>query len=224
MKRAVVYLHEGLMDWELGFILPELTDSHYRVETVAETRDLVSTQGGLKIVPDSTLDSLKLEGMEIIILPGGAGWKDLENHRRILDLLPQLKAQGVCIAAICDATLGLAKLGMLDSIAHTSNYLPALKAAVPEYKGGDFYQADQLAVGDEGIVTASGIGALEFARVILHELVAMTEEEIDEWYLFMKEGKMPVQFLGRGREKGQYSETFSNNRDEAPSPEQFGGP
>lgn len=224
MKRAVVYLHEGLMDWELGFILPELTDAHYRIETVAQSKEPVSTQGGLKIVPDSTFDSLKLEGIEVIILPGGASWKTFESHHRILELLPKLRAQNVCIAAICDATLGLAHLGMLDQIKHTSNYLPALKAAVPEYKGEAYYQADQLAVGDECIVTASGIGALEFAREILKELVAMTEEEIDEWYLFMKEGKIPVQFLDRSQEKSPETKSYFNDRDNGPSPEQFGGP
>ena len=55
----------------------------------------------------------------------------------------------------------------------------------PGYAGAEGY-VESLAVRDRGLITASGLGALEFAREIFEELGVFTPEEREEWYRLFK--------------------------------------
>jgi len=82
-------------------------------------------------------------------LPGGNTWnegKNLEAAHKAEAFL----AAGVPVAAICGATSGLARLGMLDDKRHTSNALEYLQAL--NYQGTQFYQ-NQPAVTDGNLIT-----------------------------------------------------------------------
>jgi putative intracellular protease/amidase len=52
----------------------------------------------------------------MLILPGGTAWDEGKN------------GEGVPVAAICGATAGLARAGVLDTRRHTSNALEYLRA------------------------------------------------------------------------------------------------
>ena len=96
-------------------------------------------------------------------------------------------AAGTPVAAICGATVGVAKAGLLQGRAHTSNGLEYLRAQVPDYISENDY-VDQLAVRDRGLITASGLGAVEFAREIFAELGVFPEGELELWYRLFKYG------------------------------------
>jgi putative intracellular protease/amidase len=72
---------------------------------------------------------------------------------------------------------------------HTSNGLDYLKQEVTDYTGEADY-VDSLAVRDRGLITASGLGALEFAREIFAELGVFSPEEREEWYRMFKDGRV----------------------------------
>lgn len=88
--------------------------------------------------------------------------------------------QGTVVAAICGATLGLAKKGLLDSQNHTSNDLEYLKMVVPNYSGEKYYKTD-AAVRDENLVTASGTDPLEFTFRVLKLLDVFKGESLNSW-------------------------------------------
>jgi putative intracellular protease/amidase len=92
----------------------------------------------------------------------------------------------VPVAAICGATAGLARLGLLDDRAHTSNAAGYLKGT--GYAGAANYQ-DAPAVRAPGLITAGGMAPLEFAREIFAELELFDPEVLEAWYQLYKTGK-----------------------------------
>jgi putative intracellular protease/amidase len=190
MRDVFLYVHDGFADWEPAFALPELRRAGYRVRAVAEAGQPVHSMGGLRIVPSLTIDQLDDDVVEMLILPGGDSWQDPANHAAIVGRLSGLRAQRIPIAAICGATLPLARLGVLDEIAHTSNDLGWLTALAPSYRGAARY-SKRLAVTSDRVVTASGIGALEFASEILEVLDVNDASWRGEWYDLMKHAVVP---------------------------------
>jgi putative intracellular protease/amidase len=106
----------------------------------------------------------------------------------LLALLNRLTTARTPIAAICGATVGIARAGLLKGRKHTSNGLDYLKQQVTDYAAEADY-VDALAVRDRGLITASGLGAVEFAREIFAELGVFSAEEREEWYRLFKTGK-----------------------------------
>jgi putative intracellular protease/amidase len=191
MRDVFLYVHEGFADWEPAFVLPELRRAGYRVRAVAGTAEAAVSAGGLRIVPSLTLDELHDDDVEILILPGGDSWQDPARHEALLARLPAMRARRIPIAAVCAATVPLARLGMLDEIAHTSNDLGYLSALAPTYRGASRY-SKRLAVTDDRVVTASGIGALEFAFEIMTLLDVQDRAWRGEWFELMKHAVIPA--------------------------------
>ncbi|MFJ3390494.1 MULTISPECIES: DJ-1/PfpI family protein [unclassified Lysinibacillus] len=53
-----VMISDGYADWELSYICPELNNSgkNFRIVTIALTKETVSSMGGLKTVPDYSIE------------------------------------------------------------------------------------------------------------------------------------------------------------------------
>ena len=76
----------------------------------------------------------------------------------------------------------------MNNVKHTGNGLDQLKKwAGPGYTNAENYVEAQ-AVSDKNIVTANGVGHLEFTREMLLLLKANSPEQIDKWYDFYKNG------------------------------------
>lgn len=69
----------------------------------------------------------------MLILPGGKLWDDGKNMEAV-EAAKTVLASGGAVAAICGATVGLARGGLLDDRKHTSNAREYLQAT--HYKGG----------------------------------------------------------------------------------------
>jgi putative intracellular protease/amidase len=92
----------------------------------------------------------------------------------------------VPVAAICGATAGLARVGVLDQRRHTSNAIAYLKGT--GYRGTDRYE-DVPAFDDGLLITAGGMAPLEFARAIFKRLQIYGDEALDAWYQLYKTGR-----------------------------------
>lgn len=194
--KTYLFVFDGFADWEAAFLLPELRKNSFRTSTVGLTRKPIASMGGLSILPDTTLDELNPNEIQLFILPGGASWKTNAPDKKLADLVRKLRAHNVPVAGICGATVFLAQIGLLDEVHHTSNALSYLQQTVPTYNGAALY-VDELATSDQGIITASGIGSLEFTFEILKLLkVYGGEEGAKSWYNFFKHGVIPPQFRG----------------------------
>jgi putative intracellular protease/amidase len=192
MNPAVhVLVFEGFADWEPAYALAELRRSGgLDIVTLGFTDAPVRSMGGLRVVPDRALAGLDLGAVRLLILPGGDMWEGIYPRAELDAVLAELRAREVPIAAICGATLALARAGLLNDRAHTSNEPAYLTSLVPEYAGGGQY-VDELAVRDRRVITASGLGPTEFAREIFEELEVFTAEERPVWYHLFKHGRFP---------------------------------
>ncbi len=177
----------GFSDWEPAFILPELRQNSVEITTLGFSKKNITSRGGLKIQPERSLEDLSLDEVKYLIIPGGALWEE-KIPESLCRLVQNLHASGCFLAAICGATLLLSETGLLNTVQHTSNALDYLKHFSSAYKGETFYRSD-LAVYDGNIVTASGVGALEFAKEILAALKIYPEEKIEYWYNLFKYAK-----------------------------------
>lgn len=177
-----------MADWEPGYAISELhsgryfkTDAiKYDIKTVSLVAEPISTMGGVKVMPDLTIDEVDTAEAGLLLLPGGATWLD-SIQAPVFKWVNRFLTSAIPVAAICGATLGLAANGFLDQCYHTSNDLEYLKAVCPDYRGEPYYR-DQAAVSDGDLITASGIAPLDFARAILQKLEVFLPETLEAWY------------------------------------------
>ncbi|MGH7703006.1 MAG: DJ-1/PfpI family protein [Gemmatimonadales bacterium] len=190
-KAAYLLVVRGFADWEPAHALAELRrHGGFRVEVVGLTRAPVESMGGLLIQPTRSLEEVQAADVAIFILPGGDRWETVPPEPELLTLLGRLDLAGVPIAAICAATVAIARAGLLRGRRHTSNGLTYLRALVPRYSEAGEY-VDAPAVRDRGLITASGVADVEFAREILAELGVLSEADRQRWSEIFRGGRLP---------------------------------
>jgi putative intracellular protease/amidase len=186
-----LFVFDTMADWEAAFAIAAINDTqaqtvsgHYRVVTAAASLAPITTMGGVRIQPDVTLDEVTSESSAMLILPGGHAWEGGGNNGA-LQLASQFIASGVPVAAICAATLALARAGFLDRVRHTSNAREYLIST--GYHGTGFY-CGAPAVTDKNVITASGVAPVDFAREIFSKLNVYSPTCLDAWYALFKYG------------------------------------
>ena len=192
MKTVHLFVFDTLSDWEPGFAIAGINNpqfqrqpGEYRIRTVSLDGKPVTTIGGLKIQPDGALDAVDARDSAMLILPGGARWDEGGNVEAVEKARSYLSA-GVPVAAICGATAGLARGGLLDARKHTSNSREYLEQT--KYAGARLYQ-DERVVRDGSLITASAMAPLEFAREIFDCLQLYTPQVLEAWYKLFATGK-----------------------------------
>lgn len=190
--RAYLYVLNTLADWEIGYLTAELNSGRYLDKTrpsvefikIGNTIEPIKTMGGIKIVPDESIDNIRFKEDDLLILPGADTWMEEEN-KKIMDIVSDIIDKKVIIAAICGATISLANRGILNDRNHTSNDMEVLKMFCPEYSGENFY-LNQPSVTDDNLITASGITPLEFSYDVLKKINVMKAETLEAWYQLYK--------------------------------------
>jgi putative intracellular protease/amidase len=183
-KDVHLLLLDTLSDWEPGLAIAHINrpapgvSSRYRVRGVGLNRSPVRSLGGIGMVPDLALEDLRPDRSAMLILPGSELWADSQVSPA-LAMAREFVSAGVPVAAICGATLGLARVGLLDDRRHTSDDAGFL--ATSGYKGGKFF-VNEAAVEDRGVITASGMASLDFAKLILARLEVFSKAALDAWY------------------------------------------
>jgi putative intracellular protease/amidase len=192
--RVFVLVFDGFADWEPSYALAEVRRSgHHEVVSVGFTGDEVASMGGLRVRPDRALGDVRADEVRLLILPGGDMWEREDAYPRdqLEVLIGELLAAGRPVAAICGATVAMARARLLDDRRHTSNMPSYLSDNAPSYRGAAYYEPS-LVVRDRGVITASGLGAVDFARAIFAELGVFSESDEALWYDMFKHGKLPA--------------------------------
>ena len=181
MKTSTAHLgiYHTLADWEVGHLLVELrtgrfTGTSWNIVTVAESGEPITTMGGLRIVPDMLLDDLDPASSNLLIMPGADMW-DAGGGKTFAAAAARFLDAGVPVAAICGATAGLARAGLLDNRLHTSAAAEYLMTT--GYAGADNY-VGQRAVADGNLITAGPQSPVQFASTTLRHLGLMSESTL----------------------------------------------
>ncbi|MGA5409446.1 type 1 glutamine amidotransferase family protein [Streptomyces lavendulocolor] len=179
--RKTVHLgvYDTLADWETGHATAWLARSGYDIRTVGPTTGPVTSIGGLRVTPDLALDDLRPEDSALLILPGADLWDSGDDLAPFAAKARAFLDAGVPVAAICGATAGLAREGLLDDRPHTSAV--SFYLAATGYKGGEHY-VDADAVTDGDLITAGPTEPVAFAREVLGRMGAFEGRRLDAWY------------------------------------------
>ena len=191
MKTVHVAVYDTLADWEVGHAIAHIrgdayqhTPGRHRIVTVAEGLEPVTTAGGMRLLPDLTLAELDPAGSAMLILPGAVSWNVRGGNEGFAKAARRFLDAGVPVAAICGATFGLAREGLLDDRDHTSGAAEYLAGS--GYAGRHRYR-EAAAVTDRNLITAGPTAPVEFAREVLAMLDVYTPDVLDAWYRLFAE-------------------------------------
>ena len=146
--------------------------------------------GGVTVLPSTTVPDVDPAHVAVFILPGGDRWEQAPVEPELATLLNRLDVNQVPIAAICAATVAIARIGLLRGRRHTSNGLEYLRSNVSDYAEAENY-VDVPAVRDRKLITASGLGDIEFARELFEELDVMNPDERAVWAQVFRSARLP---------------------------------
>ena len=142
MKKIMFVILEQYADWEAAYLssaIYMLGQDKFEVKTVSLTKDIVTSIGGFRTVPDYDIHSVP-EDYEAVILIGGMTWRN-ENAQQVKMLVEKCVENGKVLGGICDASAFLGTVGVLNNVNHTSNDLNDLKQwAGSAYTGEEKYK------------------------------------------------------------------------------------
>ncbi|MET8749355.1 DJ-1/PfpI family protein [Streptomyces sp. NPDC004667] len=180
-KPVHLAVYDTYADWETGHTTAHLAQRGHTVRTVGAAAGLpVTTMGGIRIQPDLALADLRPEDSSLLILTGASLWETGDELAPFAAKARAFLAAGVPVAAICGATAGLAREGLLDGRAHTGAASFHL-AQQPGYGGAAHYvEADAVTDGD--LITAGPTEPVAFAREVFARLGVYGPDVLDAWY------------------------------------------
>lgn len=164
MKPITIVLTPGYSDWEIA-PLAGVGRAFYGADirfTSPDGGPLQSTAG----LPIATTARFEAPSEGVVVVCGGPIWESA-SPPDIADRLRQAAANGCTLAAICGGTVALARAGVLDSVAHTSNAPDYLDKLVPGYGGAARYRDQPNAVADGNVITAAAPAPASFAAEVL---------------------------------------------------------
>jgi putative intracellular protease/amidase len=186
---VAVLVFDGFADWEPAFALTGLRRwAGLDVVTVGYERTPITSMGGLRILPDCALAELDPAATRLLLLPGGDQWLETYPADALTPVLEACLARDVPIAGICAATTALARAGLFRGRRHTSNGRAYLLEHAPGYETPGQY-VEALAVRDRGVISASGLGAVEFAGEIFAQLGVFTAAELRSYHAMYRQGR-----------------------------------
>jgi putative intracellular protease/amidase len=202
-RTAHVAVYDGSADGEIGHLVAELhsgrfTGTPFRVVTVAESREPITTMGGLRVTPDTVIAELDPADSDLLILPGSDMW-DAGGGEPVATAAAGFLDAGVPVAAICGATVGLARAGLLDDRRHTSSSADYLAAT--GYAGAEHY-LDERAVIDGDLITAGPQSPVQFARATMQRLRLASARTLEAYESLFYRGDLtafPVLMHAAGR-------------------------
>lgn len=176
MTRIVTVLTEGFADWETALI-NAAGRSFYGFETAYATPggQPVRSSGGMRVAADLAVEDIDVDAFDVLLICGGTIWES-EAAPDVTDLLRRAHAAGKVLGGICAATLQVAKSGLLDTRAHTSNQPGLLDQT--GYGGVAHYRTGAEAVLADRIVTAAGTSPVSFMARVL-EALGLADENLD---------------------------------------------
>jgi cyclohexyl-isocyanide hydratase len=149
-------------------VLARLPDT--TVELIARTREPVTSDRGMRIVPTTTYADCA--PLDVVMVPGGAGQQDLMDDEAALSFLRKTAAGAQFVTSVCTGSLVLAAAGLLRGKRATCHWSAidhlALLGAIP---------VRERVVVDGNVVTGAGVAsgidfALKLAAILDGEKVA----------------------------------------------------
>ena len=167
MAKALVFLATGFEEIETVTIVDVLRRAGIDVTVAGLTFNVIEGAHEIKMVPDKSIDDVKVENFDAVVVPGGSpGYKNLKEDPRVIDIVKEAFKSDKIVAAICAAPAVLSDAGILNGKRCT--IYPGMEDELE--KGGGIPKQDIVVV-DCNIITSKGPAtALPFALKIAEKL------------------------------------------------------
>ena len=129
--------------------------SPFEVSLIAERADPVVATGGLRVIPDCTIDDCP--ALDILVVPGGWGTRKEIRNARILGWIAERASQVETLTSVCTGAMLLGQAGLLEGRRATTHWaaLDWMRQSFPAVTVSD----DMHVVEDGHIFTSAGISA-----------------------------------------------------------------
>ena len=129
--------------------------SPFEVLLVAETAEPVTATGGLRVIPDVTIDTCP--ALDVLVVPGGWGTRSEIKNERLLAWIAARGKQVETLTSVCTGSMLLGQAGLLDGRHATTHWraLPWMRESFPAVT-----VEEKLHVVEDGnVITSAGISA-----------------------------------------------------------------
>src|SRR6266481_5876044 len=129
--------------------------SPFEVLLVAQSGEPVVATGGLRVIPDATLETCP--PLDILVVPGGWGTRKEISNQRLLTWISERAKQVETLTSVCTGSMLLGHAGLLDGRRATTHWraLDWMRDAFPAVTVEDKLHV----VEHDHIVTSAGISA-----------------------------------------------------------------
>ena len=161
-----IFLADGFEEVEAITPRDILKRANVSVQTVGLNQaGTVSSTSGIKIIPDTQIENINFNDIEGIILPGGMpGTTNLEQNKKVIEIINYCNEKNLLIGAICAAPSILGKLELLKN--KTACCYPGFE----KYLTGAKISESNVST-DKNIITSKGPGtAFYFGFAVLEYL------------------------------------------------------
>jgi len=167
MAKALVFLATGFEEIETVTVVDILRRAGVDVTVAGLTPNVTEGKHGVKVVPDKSIDDVKVEDFDAFVVPGGnPGYKNLRKDPRVIDIVKKAFNSNKLVAAICAGPTVLSDAGILEGKACT--IYPGMDQELEA--GGGKPKHDMVLV-DGNIITSRGPAtALPFALKLAEKL------------------------------------------------------
>ena len=155
------------------------TPGAFQVKVIAGSSEPATTRGGLRVLPDYTID--EHPELHVLIVPGGPGTEQVKQDSRIMGWLREVKPR-YALASVSSGAILLAEAGRLNGYTATASN-EALNALAAYEKVS--VAPDMRFVDNGTVLTSSGVSAgMDMAlrlvrRFVGDETVAYTTRVIE---------------------------------------------
>lgn len=165
MKKIAVFLADGFEEVEGIAIIDVLRRAKFDVTVAGVGKTEITSANKIKIVADTTVDTLDAEVLDMVVLPGGFGGTEiLAGDEKVQALIKAMDAKKKPIGAICAAPLALKKAEVLKS---SYTCYPGVEDLI-KHEG---FRDDTKVVVDQNVITSRGPGtAICFGLAIVKML------------------------------------------------------
>lgn len=134
----------------------ESKEKSFKVNTVAQTKDLIKARNGLKIQPD--YDFYDAPQFDILIIPGGYGAEEVEiRNPKVINWIKDNMNSVQIMASVCTGAFLLAEANLLDGKQATTHWMD-IDRLEKEYNKITV-QRNVKFVDETPIITSGGISA-----------------------------------------------------------------
>ncbi|WP_181347034.1 DJ-1/PfpI family protein [Thalassobacillus sp. CUG 92003] len=180
--KALFFLYEGYVDWEISPLSYMLSISDVDIKTTA-LKEEVTHEGKFTVKVDVEIEACDPSDYDILIIPGGEP-APFHKEERVLNLIRGFDEQGKRMAAICGGPTFLAAAGVLRERTYSTSIDD--NPAYADYFNDHFLSEKDVTV-CENLITAEGNAYIEFAIAVGKELNIFDDREDElETVLFFK--------------------------------------